>query len=194
LGSAWLGFALAVVVDVGMFAAILASRRDKAALWAVGGLAAVSWAANAQHALSVYIGGGIPTLADWAALDVVTLANALVVTAIAPVAALALAMLYHRSAGRVDAPAPATVPVRAAEATPAKPAPVVRKATPKPTAPPAARDWIPVAQAALDEGYTQADAARMAGRDQAAVSRALAKGQLRKPVGMAMSANGVQHG
>lgn len=112
LGSPYLGFALAVVVDVGMLAAILASRKDKAALWIVGMLAAVSWAANAQHALLIHNGGKVAGTAEWMALDVVTLLNALVVTAIAPVAALALAMLYHRSAARsVDIPGGSVITV-----------------------------------------------------------------------------------
>lgn len=121
-GSAYTGFMLAVVVDVGMFAAILASRRDRAALWIVGGLATVSWAANAQHALLVHNAGAVAGTAEWMALDLVTLLNALVVTAVAPVAALALAMLYHRSAARGEPTIPAAPPTTRAADVPQPPA------------------------------------------------------------------------
>lgn len=186
LGSPYLGFALAVVVDVGMLAAILASRKDKAALWIVGMLAAVSWAANAQHALLIHNGGAVAGTAEWMALDVVTLLNALVVTAIAPVAALALAMLYHRSAARsVDIPGGSTITVGvtpyvdapvhingigtvtaspgAPPYVPPKPAPKARKAT--------GGEWRPDALALLGEGYSGAEVARRVGVDPAQVSR-----------------------
>lgn len=96
LGSGMAGFALAIVVDLGVLAAILASRTDNAALGAVAGLSFVSWAANAQHAMMIRGDGAIPTLETWTATDYVTLVNALVVTAVAPLAALGLAWLYHR--------------------------------------------------------------------------------------------------
>lgn len=161
LGSPYLGFALAVVVDVGMLAAILASRKDKAALWIVGMLAAVSWAANAQHALLIHNGGAVAGTAEWMALDVVTLLNALVVTAIAPVAALALAMLYHRSAARSEAesvttvPAPVAAPVKAAPKPATKPQGVApRPAGARP------KDWEAPALALMRDGLPYAEIAR----------------------------------
>lgn len=194
LGGPMRGLALAAVVDVGMFAAILSSRQDRAALWVVAGLAMVSWLANAQHAMMVHLGGTIPTAADWLAADLVTLANALIITAVAPVAALALAMLYHRSATRVS-PAPAAIPVHAptvaapdplmkrvdwtpawepyASPAPAKPAPVAKA---KPTAPKPSRGATDAAErdkalAMLADGASQAEAARVVGVHPATVGR-----------------------
>lgn len=191
LGSPYLGFALAVVVDVGMFAAILASRHDKGALWIVGMLAIVSWAANAQHALLIHNGGTVAGTAQWMALDVVTLVNALVVTAIAPVAALALAMLYHRSAARAEVvsvpaslfgyapdldldhdPAPAPAPVVYKSETTDKPKPA-RKTAPRPAGQP--REWEAPALALLRDGLAGAEIARRVGVDPAQVSRLKAR-------------------
>lgn len=92
-------------------------------------------------------------------------------------------------------PAPAPAPVAASE-----PRAVARepKATPRPKAASTPRkparggsvaDWLPVAQAALDDGLSGGEAARLAGVNQSNVSRAIADGRLTRPE-LAISANG----
>lgn len=193
LGSVVAGLALALAIDCGIFAAMRAAfDGDDRALWVVGGLALVSWLANAQHAAMIHAGNAL-ALEGWAALDPLTGINAIMTAGIAPVAAVALAWLGHRAGKREAAAVPDTAALTAAlyaplpawddaplrfpqpdppppTVTAPKPAPKARKAAPAAPAVLAAKKTVQ-ATGKLPDGFsTQAALAKHLGIDPARVS------------------------